>query len=119
MQKELVKCAAGNSLRKRVEGKAKWPELETQLYNDFVQKREQGEIVRRGWFRITSKNYFQQLYLQTTGEDNLDLDEFIFSLGWFTNFLARFHISIRFTTNRAQKIPRDYLILILGFFQFI
>lgn len=33
-------------------------------------------------------------------------------------FLVRYRITIRFTTNRAQKIPQDYLTPIINFFRF-
>ena len=44
--------------------------------------------------------------------------EFRFSDGWFNAFLSPHAITLRFTTNKSQKIPNDYLAGILSWMQF-
>lgn len=114
---DLARSAAGD--RKRLPELdlrlcSQWPKLETCLYDKFLKKRAMGEIVRSGWFRIRRKELRLACY-----PEQLMLDgDFKFSQGWFNKFLFRHHICIRFTTNRTQKIPPDYLNLIINFFRF-
>lgn len=89
-----------------------WPELEKALYKEFIKRREEGRLVRRGWFRRTARRLFTEHYPHIPGS------LFCFSAGWFTRFLRRFHISLRFTTNQAQKLPQDYVSLIQSWLQF-
>ena len=93
----------------------KWPDLEAELYERFLVQRAEGRIVRRGWFRAVSKEVFSLCYAHRS----LSESSFLFSQGWFLGFLARHRISIRFTTNRAQKIPTDYLSPIIDYFRFV
>lgn len=86
----------------------RWPEMEKIVYDQFLKQRNGGQIIRRGWFRHTSTNVFHECYPE-------QIEKFRFSYGWFTRFLARQRITIRFTTNRAQKIPQDYLTPIINF----
>lgn len=88
----------------------RWPEIEKIVYNRFLDPREEGQIVRRGWFRYTSREVFYECY-------PTQVEEFRFSYDWFTRFLARHRITICFTTNRAQKIPQDYLTPVINFFR--
>ena len=44
--------------------------------------------------------------------------ELRFSDGWFNAFLSRHAITLRFTTNKSQKIPDDYLAGILSWMWF-
>lgn len=88
-----------------------WPEMEKIVYDRFLDQRNKGQIVRRGWFRYTSTDVFHECYPE-------QVEKFRFSYGWFTGFLTRHRITIRFTTNRAQKIPQDYLTPIINFFRF-
>lgn len=97
-------------VRKSCEGH--WPEMEKRLFDMFMAKRTDGQIVRHCWFRNTGKILFVECYPGRTDE------EFLFSHGWFMRFLTRYRITIRFTTNRAQKIPQDYLTPITNFFCF-
>jgi len=89
-----------------------WPELELVLYKEFIKRREEGRMVRRGWFRRTARRLFNEQYPHVLGS------LFCFSVGWFTGFLRRFYISLRFTTNKAQKLPQDYVALIQAWLQF-
>lgn len=94
----------------------KWPQLDNRLYDAFIEKRKEGQIVRQGWFRIMAQKLFQECYCGS--EINSKNPNFCFSRGWFTGFLSHYRITIRFTTNRAQKIPQDYLTPIIEFFRF-
>ena len=44
----------------------RWPELESRLYQLFLERRERGQTIRRSWLRTNSLFLFRQLYL--TGE---------------------------------------------------
>ncbi|KAG6163105.1 hypothetical protein E4U51_005934 [Claviceps purpurea] len=56
-----------------------WPELEERLWADFTARREEGHLVRTGWFRQRAQEQFRELY-PTVAHD------FIFSEGWFNGF---------------------------------
>ncbi|RPB02545.1 DDE-domain-containing protein [Choiromyces venosus 120613-1] len=49
---------------------------------------------------------------------DIDSTLFPFSNGWFRSFLSRYKISLRSITNKAQKLPADYQILILNWLRF-
>ena len=89
-----------------------WPELELVLYKEFIKQREEGRMVQRGWFRRTARRLFNEQYPHVPGS------LFYFSVGWFTGFLRQFHISLGFMTNKAQKLPQDYVALIQTWLQF-
>ncbi|RPB01349.1 hypothetical protein L873DRAFT_1891493, partial [Choiromyces venosus 120613-1] len=89
-----------------------WPELEDKLYKEFIERREAGRTVRQGWFHMCSQFQFQVMY------PHMDLMIFRFSNGWFRGFLSRHKISLQCITNKAQKLPTDYEILILNWLQF-
>lgn len=92
----------------------KWPELERQLYCLFLECREKGQAVRRGWFRLHSDEIFRKLFPSV----GTQLSLFRFSNGWFARFLGRYRISLRCITKTAQKIPEDYRNLIISWLQF-
>lgn len=111
-EKEIVEQPSGSYAGGKSSFFCKWPELEISLYELFLSQRAEGKIVRRGWFRRHAKQLFNTCY-------PLALDTiFVFSLGWFSGFLYRHHISIRFTTNKAQKIPDDYRRMIINWLRF-
>jgi len=89
-----------------------WPELEEKLYSDFLEWREQGQIVRRGWFRVQAGFRFRELY------PDRDPAGFQFSNGWFAGFLGRHRISLRSVTKKAQKVPVEYQTLVLNWLRF-
>lgn len=68
--------------------------------------------MRRGWFRRHAKQFFQDCY------STIQTAVFVFSTEWFNRFFNRHTISIRFTTNKAQKIPDDYRKLIINWLRF-
>jgi len=89
-----------------------WPELEAKLYEDFIKWREQGRIVRRGWFQVQAGFWFRELYLTVSSSI------FHFSNGWFWGFLGRYRISLRSVTKKAQKVPEEYQSLVINWLRF-
>jgi len=89
-----------------------YPEMEKDLYRKFAKRREEGGIVRLAWFRLASKLVFKEIYSE------LDPQQFRFSSGWFVGFLARWGISLRALTNKAQQVPENYRSLIVSWLQF-
>ena len=89
-----------------------WPELEVNLYGKYQQRREEQKAVRRSWFQRQAKDSFATCYPTRSQED------FCFSTGWFSGFLSRHNITLRFTTNKSQKVPQDYLEVILSWLEF-
>ena len=88
-----------------------WPEMEEKLNQRFLEERDAGRAVRRGWFRRISGQIFKRVYLNAS-------QGFPFSNGWFQNFLQRYRISLRFTTRKAQRVPEEYRLLILNWIRF-
>jgi len=76
-----------------------WPELEESLYKDFIEWREEGRIVRKGWFRVQAGFRFRELY------PRVNPAVFGFSDGWFRGFLGRHKITLRSITKKALKVP--------------
>ena len=89
-----------------------WPEMEAQLFQAFVQCREKGKFVRRGWFRRQSKQTFISVYPGVVAR------LFVFSTGWFLGFQRRWGISCRVLTKKASHIPEEYRRLILSWLDF-
>ncbi|RPA89608.1 hypothetical protein L873DRAFT_1849216 [Choiromyces venosus 120613-1] len=89
----------------------RWPELEERLFTQFLGRRGEGKVIRRGWFRRLATRLYRELYPDT-------LHLFRFSAGWFNRFLKRYHIVIRFTTNQASKIPEEFQNHILSWLRF-
>lgn len=85
--------------------------MQVLLFSAFSQRREEGNTVRRNWFRQTSNHLFQQSYSQ------LEKRIFCFSSGWFHSFLSRHNITLRFTTNKARKFPKHYQQLIINWLE--
>ena len=85
----------------------KWPEMESQLYDRFMQAREKGQAIRREWFRRHSMELFMTLY--PTVEKSI----FRFSTGWFQGFLRRYKISLRVVTKKAQKVSLNLTLSLL------
>jgi hypothetical protein len=73
----------------------------------------QGHPVRQGWFREKSYTLFHELY----SDANVD-EPFRFTYGWFRAMLQRYRISLRFSTNTAQKTPEEYEKLIVCWLRF-
>jgi len=100
----------------------RWPEMEAVLHERFLEDREAGRAVRRGWFRRTATQLFQSLY-GPEGEFHSSARTegrgvFGFSNRWFRNFLQRYKISLRLITRKAQKVPEEYRSLIIAWIRF-
>lgn len=91
-----------------------WPELEIRLYTLFLNRREAGQAIRRGWFRLYADEIFRELYPNASTISSV----FRFSNGWFEAFLRRYRVSLRCITKKAQKIPKDYYQLVVNWLQF-
>jgi hypothetical protein len=89
-----------------------WPEMERELFKAFLVQREKGRLVRRGWFRRTSRRLFRQLY----SADNENI--FVFSTGSFMGFQRRWGISCRALTKRASRLPEEYRRLVINWLRF-
>jgi len=73
-QEQVLLASLGTQRRNRV-AKRRWPRMEKPFYDGFMERRAVGKIVRRGWFRVTSKAFMVVHY---PGE------VFRFSNGWFS-----------------------------------
>ncbi|GKT51843.1 pogo transposable element with ZNF domain [Colletotrichum spaethianum] len=87
-----------------------WPDLETDLYTQFRQQRDESRVVTTGWFRRTARALFASRYP--------GLSTFRFSVGWFSGFRSRWNISHRRLTKQASKLPADYLVIVTQFLHF-
>ena len=88
-----------------------WPEMEEELFSAFIKRRQAGGLVRRGWFRRTAIELFKKLYPESA-------NMFVFSGGWFNNFLNRWNISCRAITKKASKLPDEYRQLVINWLRF-
>jgi len=86
--------------------------LEIDLYRKYRQRRDERKAVRRNWLRHKAYQSFQTCY------PTQNVSGFRFSYGWLAGFLSRNGITLRFTTNKSQKIPEDYLNQILSWMRF-
>ena len=78
-----------------------WPEMETKLFDAFLERRGQGRLVWDGWFRRKAKDLWASIYSE------LPAGLFVFSVGWFRGFLSR-RVVLWFVTNTAQSLPVNY-----------
>lgn len=89
---------------------------------DFYELRSLGRPVGRRWFIAKAKEIFRRLYPQLISESpsgHISYGGFKFSNSWFQGFQRRQRISLRKTTNQAQKEPEHYLPGMQSFHQFI
>lgn len=93
-----------------------WPELESRLYHRFLDRRELGQAIRTGWFRVHSMGIFRELYPHASAD--VCTMVFRFSNGWFQGFMSRYRISLRCITKKAQSVPEDYRKLIVNWLRF-
>ena len=73
--------------------KARFPEAEKQLHNEFLKISSEGKAVKRWWFSARGRQ--------------LIAEEFKFSDQWFYGFCCRHRISLTRKTNTAQKSPAE------------
>jgi len=111
---------AGNYLEvsasaRRLEGggrRRKWVDMERRLYECFRQRRAEGKIVRRSWFRQHAKRLYSETYPSTM------VSQFRFSNGWFRGFLSWHKITLRAITNKASQLPIDYIEALVNWMKF-
>ena len=72
--------------------------MEERLFQEFKEMREKGLKVKYYWFATRAKQFMDELHPEVN---------FKCSSGWFDRFKARNKISLRRTTNVAQKPPSD------------
>lgn len=103
--KQADKIVAATSAKLRSEEVVlfAWPDLEADLYRQFLDWRDLGRRVNQAWFRRRSKAIFRSLY------HDVDPATFQFSQGWFNGFLDQHRISLRFITKKSQQTPTGYL----------
>lgn len=111
-QVELILTSTKGSRAIKPDPTCAYPEMEEKLFDRFWERRMEGQMVRRAWFRIASKYFFGIAY------PDIDKSQFRFSNGWFLGFLSRWGIAIRITTNKAQTTPNDYRERIISWLQF-
>ena len=92
--------------------RCRWPRVEEILYEKYKERRDERKAVRRNWLIRKAKETFVLCY------PDQEEDLFTGFNGWFSGFLSRHDITLRFTTNKSQKVPHDYLDGILSWFRF-
>ena len=95
-EKKIQKSAKGSKHTKHSKT-GTHHEMEERLYQEFKDLRSKGLKVKSYWFKIRGK----QILAEMEPDAN-----FTFSNGWFDRFKARQSISLRRTTNIAQR-PAD------------
>jgi hypothetical protein len=85
--KKGAKRARGPSLRRE-------PEMEFQLYKEFVQARKEGMIVSGKWFLVYAKAIYRCLHPCRISQDEVtscfEYNLFSFSGSWFSSFKDRY-----------------------------
>lgn len=82
-----------------------WPEMEQQLYTDFLAARAQGKTVGRKWFLREARRIYDAVYVDRCetghggggdgiGEGKVS-ERCRFSNGWFSGFCLRWNVSWR------------------------
>jgi hypothetical protein len=96
--REKILQSKGGSRQPRTVWICTWPELEKNLYTEFLQKRAASSIVRRSWFRRRSKKLWKELY------PDLETSLFVFSNSWFQGFCRRNSITLRCITRQVRYL---------------
>ena len=81
------------------------------MFSALIKRRQGGGLVRRGWFRRKAIELFKNRYPES-------LNMFVFSTGWFNNFLCRWNISCRVLTKKASQLPDEYRRLVINWLRF-
>jgi len=115
-QDKIIASKKGSRKSKTAAQRCHWPELEADLYEKYRKRREERKAVRRNWLMRQACESYTQCYGEPSA--NSQLEEFRFSNGWLFGFLGRHAITLRFATNKSQKIPENYLQSILSWLRF-
>ncbi|KAM5529771.1 hypothetical protein FOXYSP1_17615 [Fusarium oxysporum f. sp. phaseoli] len=78
----------------------RWPQLEKQLFHDFMELRKNGRPVTTAWARKRAIEIFTESLLS---KEHVKL--FTFSNGWWQGFKSRFNIVKRRVTKQATQQP--------------
>ena len=97
-QESKIKGASKQSKHLKHQRKAMHPEMEEKLYDEYKKHRKKGLKVKGYWFKLPAQQILKDMDGETT---------FRFSDGWFGAFKRRHKISLRRTTDVAQKEPDD------------
>jgi len=89
------------------------PEMEKQLFDTFLDERQKGKFVRRGWFRNKARQQFVKHY-----GPGVTANMFVYSVGWFNGFMKRWSISCRVLTKISSRVPDKYKRLVINWLQF-
>lgn len=102
--------------------KAQEPELESQLYEQFLNRRAKRIRINQRWFMRTAKQIYQEQYphrvIVNPDTGRRIFNGFTISTGWFEGFKRRKRISIRRITHVSQKDPEQLREKIIAFLRF-
>jgi len=90
-----------------------WPEMEKELIDTFLDERQKGKLVRRGWFRNKARQPFVKHY-----GPGVTANMFVFSVGWFNGFMKRWRISCGVLTKISSRVPDEYQRLVINWLRF-
>jgi len=89
-QEEAIVASSGGSRQVEKVRKARWEDMEKQLYEKFEEVRALGKPVGQRWFKREGKRIFAAVY--STAMDR-SISQCAFSEGWFRRFCERWNIS--------------------------
>ena len=101
----ILASPKGSYSSKRNWSFVRYPELEQALYERFILRRQEGKIARRIWFRLAARIELKRIYSE------LDANQ-------FNGFCAKWGITLRAATNKAQEIPTAYHGFIVNWMRF-
>lgn len=78
---DLLETSRNGRMKNSLVSQCVYPQMESALFDQFWQRREDGRTVRRGWFRTVGKQNFLHYY------PKVNSTSFVFSNGWFLGFL--------------------------------
>jgi len=82
---KIVESKAGSRALPRQGWTCQWPEMEQELFNTFCARRLASQLIQQSWFWRISRELFQRYYTDCG-------QLFVFSYGWFNNFIKRYGI---------------------------
>jgi len=107
---DKIKASSKGSRRTDCTQPAQEPEMESQLYDLFMEKRSIGRRVGRRWLERHAKIIYGNLYphraIRVEGELTT-YEGFRFSDGWFHGFKKRFNIALRVSNHILLRITTN------------
>lgn len=98
-KKKSELLGASKSVKKIRHNPSPYAELEKDLNNWVLERREEGCIITRTNIRMRA--------LQLSNDTKYNISNFKASAGWCTRFMNRFNLTLRQKTHIAQKLPSD------------